>query len=159
MLRESRMLQSVAAVVLALGLAGFSLVTAFNGDQVEVLERVLDVNAEEVKKSAATNSQWWKVDLGKGQCISKVTIHYLGESCSESLKDAFVVAGTGTTTFENQPCGAPITASQARPPGGSILRDCRRPIWARYVYIYILVPATSMQGCEGSVDALSGPHC
>ncbi|XP_022080918.1 uncharacterized protein LOC110973946 isoform X3 [Acanthaster planci] len=101
---------------------------------------------------------WWKVDLGGEHCITKVTILNRGDCCSERLQNAMVRAGTSETVTANQACGAPITATQAEPLGGTIEIKCDRPLRARYVSVDIPGTAT-LQLCEVSVEVLSSPDC
>ncbi|XP_022090826.1 pentraxin fusion protein-like [Acanthaster planci] len=110
--------------------------------------------------STVTNSNhpWWKVDLGGEQCVTKVTILNRGDCCSERLQNAIVRAGTYKTVAANQACGAPITARQAQPLGGTIEIKCDRPLRARYVSVDIPGTAT-LQLCEVSVEVLSSPDC
>ncbi|XP_022080901.1 uncharacterized protein LOC110973946 isoform X1 [Acanthaster planci] len=105
-----------------------------------------------------SNHPWWKVDLGGEQCVTKVTILNRGDCCSERLQNAMVRAGTSETVTANQACGAPITATQAEPLGGTIEIKCDRPLRARYVSVDIPGTAT-LQLCEVSVEVLSSPDC
>ncbi|XP_038068540.1 pentraxin fusion protein-like [Patiria miniata] len=101
---------------------------------------------------------WWRVDLGSQQCVTKVTILNRGDCCSERLKNAIVRAGSRETVIGNQACGAPITADQAQPLGGTIVVECGRPLRARYVSVDIPGTAT-LQLCEVYVEVLSSGQC
>ncbi|XP_038074120.1 pentraxin fusion protein-like [Patiria miniata] len=101
---------------------------------------------------------WWRVDLGAEQCVTKVTILNRGDCCSERLQNAIVRAGSDKNVVANQACGAPITADQAQPLGGTIAVECSLPLRARYVSVDI--PGTAvLQLCEVYVEVLSSGQC
>ncbi|XP_038060916.1 pentraxin fusion protein-like [Patiria miniata] len=101
---------------------------------------------------------WWRVDLGGEECVTKVTILNRGDCCSERLQNAIVRAGSNETPIGNQACGAPITAEQAQPLGGTIAVECGRPLRARYVSVDI--PGTAvLQLCEVYVEVHSSGQC
>ncbi|XP_022080928.1 fucolectin-like [Acanthaster planci] len=95
------MLRSLAAVVLVLGLVGFQMTTAWNGDKLDLLERVLKEEVEESKKSG---------DSTNLPIVGKIT--WQSSTLGAYSSDKAVDGSSSSNLYPSQHCSHTITAAR-----------------------------------------------
>jgi len=103
----------------------------------------------------------WRVNLGGEFCIAKVTILNRGESVgiASRLEGALVRIGLSGVIAANAGCGPRVTLDEAKVAGGTIVRQCEKPIKGRYVSVGKLDAYTALSLCEVEVYQVPMEEC
>ncbi|XP_038065452.1 neurogenic locus notch homolog protein 2-like isoform X39 [Patiria miniata] len=116
-------------------------------------------NGRSCSSTKFQRNPFWQVDLQTEHCISKVTVLNRGDCCQSRLQGVLVRAGPSSIVSKNPACGIRVTKQEAAVAGDTIVRECERPLRARYITLGILSRKAIITVCEVEAYELPMLYC
>ncbi|XP_072023619.1 uncharacterized protein [Amphiura filiformis] len=91
-------------------------------------------------------AQWWALDFGKYQCVSRIVIKNRLDCCSNQLAGAVVRVGSDEAYGNNDQCGVAVTTEQAQA-GAEVVILCAQPVCGVYLSVH-QAPGGYLTFCE-----------